>query len=145
MGLVGLDLLALGAGYTPSAPVTAYYPALAPLDRIVAGHALSLFAIELAKSRAVAEAERRLQGDLFDACRKGDLDEARRINDRLDPLVRAFYAPPFVDMHNRMKEALVVLGRLPAAHVRPPLTPIPERERDVIRAALAKTKLGVRP
>ena len=67
-----------------------------------------------------------LQADLFDACRKGDLEEARRINDRLDPLVRVFYAPPFVDMHNRMKEALVILGRIPAAHVRPPLTPIPD-------------------
>ena len=82
-----------------------------------------------------------LQADLFDACRKGDLDEARRINDRLDPLVRVFYAPPFVDMHNRMKEALVILGRLPAAHVRPPLTPIPEHEREAIRAALAGVRL----
>jgi purine catabolism regulator len=44
-----------------------------PLDRIVAGHALSLFAIELAKSRAVAEAERRLQGDLFDELVRGEL------------------------------------------------------------------------
>jgi 4-hydroxy-tetrahydrodipicolinate synthase len=78
-----------------------------------------------------------LQVDLFDACRKGDLEEARGINERLDPLVRVFYAPPFVDMHNRMKEALVVLGRLPAAHVRPPLTPIPAAEREAIRAALA--------
>lgn len=43
------------------------------LDRIVAGHALSLFAIELAKSRAVAEAERRLQGDFFDELAGGDL------------------------------------------------------------------------
>ena len=41
------------------------------LDRIVAGHALSLFAIELAKSRAVAEAERRLQGDFFDELARG--------------------------------------------------------------------------
>jgi purine catabolism regulator len=40
-------------------------------DRIVAAHALSLFAIELAKSRAVAEAERRLQGDFFDALAAG--------------------------------------------------------------------------
>ena len=79
-----------------------------------------------------------LQADLFDACRKGDLEEARRINDRLDPLVRVFYAPPFVDMHNRMKEALVILGRIPAAHVRPPLTPIPDAERHAIRAALAR-------
>jgi DNA-binding PucR family transcriptional regulator len=44
-----------------------------PLDRIVAGHALSLFAIELAKSRAVAEAERRLQGDFFDELVRGEL------------------------------------------------------------------------
>jgi len=43
------------------------------LDRIVAGHALSLFAIELAKSRAVAEAERRLQGDFFDSLAGGAL------------------------------------------------------------------------
>ena len=82
-----------------------------------------------------------LQADLFDACRKGDLEEARRINDRLDPLVRVFYAPPFVDMHNRMKEALVILGRIPAAHVRPPLTPIPDAERHAIRAALAGVRL----
>jgi 4-hydroxy-tetrahydrodipicolinate synthase len=39
-------------------------------------------------------------------------------------------------MHNRMKEALVLLGRLPAAHVRPPLTPVSEAERQAIRAAL---------
>src|SRR5207249_3916543 len=43
------------------------------LDRIVAGHALSLFAIELAKSRAVAEAERRLQGDFLDELARGGL------------------------------------------------------------------------
>ncbi|HXH84628.1 MAG TPA: dihydrodipicolinate synthase family protein, partial [Candidatus Tectomicrobia bacterium] len=37
-----------------------------------------------------------LQAELFAACQKGDLDGARAINDRLDPLVRVFYAPPFV-------------------------------------------------
>jgi len=42
-------------------------------DRIVTAHALSLFAIELAKSRAVADAERRLQGDFFDALAAGAL------------------------------------------------------------------------
>ena len=77
-----------------------------------------------------------LQAELFDACAKGDLDGARRVNDRLDPLVRVFYAPPFVDMHNRMKEALVLLGRIPAAHVRPPLTPVSAAEREAIRQAL---------
>ncbi len=82
-----------------------------------------------------------LQADLFAACGKGDVDGARRINDRLDPLVRVFYAPPFVDMHNRMKEALVLLGRIPAAHVRPPLTPVSGEEREAIRRALAEAGL----
>ena len=77
-----------------------------------------------------------LQAELFEACQKGDLDRAGRLNDRLDPLVRVFYAPPFVDMHNRMKETLVILGRIPAAHVRPPLTPVTEAERHHIRIAL---------
>ena len=81
------------------------------------------------------------QAELFEACQKGDLDGARRINDRLAPIVRVFYAPPFVDMHNRMKEALVLLGRIPAAHVRPPLTPIPSAERDAIRDALVASGL----
>jgi 4-hydroxy-tetrahydrodipicolinate synthase len=77
-----------------------------------------------------------LQAELFELCQKGDLDAARRVNDRLDPLVRVFYAPPFVDMHNRMKEALAILGRIPAAHVRPPLTPVSDAEREAIRAAV---------
>ncbi len=82
-----------------------------------------------------------LQVELFAAVQKGDLDGARRVNDRLDPLVRVFYAPPFVDMHNRMKEALVLLGRLPAAHVRPPLTPVGDAEREAIRRALVAAGL----
>jgi 4-hydroxy-tetrahydrodipicolinate synthase len=82
-----------------------------------------------------------LQAELFEACTKGDLDSARRLNDRLEPLVRVFYAPPFVDMHNRMKEALVLLGRIPAAHVRPPLTPVPPAEREAIRRALGAAGL----
>jgi 4-hydroxy-tetrahydrodipicolinate synthase len=82
-----------------------------------------------------------LHVELFEACQKGDLDGARRVNDRLDPLVRVFYAPPFVDMHNRMKEALVLLGRIPAAHVRPPLTPVSAAEREAIRNALVASGL----
>ncbi len=82
-----------------------------------------------------------LQAELFEACQKGDVDGARWINNRLDPLVRVFYAPPFVDMHNRMKEALVLLGRIPAAHVRPPLTPVSDAERQAIKRALAAAAL----
>jgi 4-hydroxy-tetrahydrodipicolinate synthase len=82
-----------------------------------------------------------LQAELYAAVRAGDLDRARRINDRLAPLVAVFYAPPFVDMHNRMKEALAILGRIPAAHVRPPLTPVSEDERHRIRLALREAGL----
>ncbi|MFL5737071.1 MAG: PucR family transcriptional regulator [Actinomycetota bacterium] len=50
--------------------------ALTQFDRIVAGHALSLVAIELAKARAVADAERRLQGDFFESLVRGDVSAA---------------------------------------------------------------------
>jgi 4-hydroxy-tetrahydrodipicolinate synthase len=65
-----------------------------------------------------------------------DLAEARRINDCIYPLARVFYREPWADMHNRMKEALVLLGRLPRAVVRPPLTRLARTEIDDIRAAL---------
>lgn len=82
-----------------------------------------------------------LQADLFAHVQRGDLKAARELNDRLDPLVRAFYAPPFLDMHNRMKEALVMLGRLSRAVVRPPLMPISEQERARIQGALRASGL----
>jgi 4-hydroxy-tetrahydrodipicolinate synthase len=82
------------------------------------------------------------QASLLAAVRAGRFEEARQINDRLAPLVSAFYAPPFVDMHNRMKEALALLGRIPAAHVRPPLTPVSDDERHRIRLALRASGLS---
>ena len=82
-----------------------------------------------------------LQASLYAAVKAGRLEEARAINERLIPLVNVFYAPPFVDMHNRMKEALALLGRIPAAHVRPPLTPVSDDERHRIRLALRETRL----
>jgi 4-hydroxy-tetrahydrodipicolinate synthase len=77
-----------------------------------------------------------LQARLFRAVQANDLAEARRINDRIYPLARAFYTDPFVDMHNRMKEALVLLGKLPRAVVRPPLVKISHAEIHRIREAL---------
>jgi len=47
-----------------------------------------------------------------------------------------FYSEPWVDMHNRMKEALVLLGKLPRAVVRPPLAKLAAEEIERIRAAL---------
>jgi len=77
-----------------------------------------------------------LQAALFRAVQANDLAEARRVNDRIYPLARVFYREPWADMHNRMKEALVLLGRLPRAVVRPPLTKLSQPEIDDIRAAL---------
>jgi len=82
-----------------------------------------------------------LQAELFAHVRVGDLEAARKVNERLEPLVSAFYAPPFVDMHNRMKEALAMLGRIRQAVVRPPLQPVDEAERARIRAALVRAGL----
>jgi 4-hydroxy-tetrahydrodipicolinate synthase len=77
-----------------------------------------------------------LQSALFQAVRRNDLAEARRLNDRIEPLARVFYSEPWVDMHNRMKEALVLLGRLPRAVVRPPLVKLEGAEIARIRQAL---------
>ena len=82
-----------------------------------------------------------LQAQLFRAVQANDLAEAKRINDRIYPMARVFYADPAVDMHNRMKEALVLLGRLPRAVVRPPLVKIGNDEIERIRLALIEAGL----
>jgi len=82
-----------------------------------------------------------LQAQLFHAVKVDDLAEARRLNDRIYPLARVFYADPWADMHNRMKEALVLLGRLPRAVVRPPLVKLSHAEIERIRAALVEASL----
>jgi 4-hydroxy-tetrahydrodipicolinate synthase len=79
--------------------------------------------------------------ELFEAVQKGDLPGARRVNDRLWPLTRVFYADPLVNMHNRMKVALEHLGRQPRAVVRPPLQPLGSEERASIVAAVREAGL----
>jgi 4-hydroxy-tetrahydrodipicolinate synthase len=82
-----------------------------------------------------------LQARLFRAVQNNDLAEAKRLSDRIEPTARVFYADPFVDMHNRMKEALVLLGKLPRAVVRPPLVKLERREIALIRQALVEAGL----
>ena len=82
-----------------------------------------------------------LQARLFRAVQANDLAEARRLNNRIYPTAEVFYADPFVDMHNRMKEALVLLGKLPRATVRPPLAKLSEAEIERIRTALVRAGL----
>ena len=78
---------------------------------------------------------------LFEAVRAGDLKRAQTINDRIYPTARCFYASPATDMHNRMKAALVLLGRLPRAVVRPPLTGLSEAEIGRVRTAIEEAGL----
>jgi 4-hydroxy-tetrahydrodipicolinate synthase len=82
-----------------------------------------------------------LQARLFRAVQKNDLLVAKRLNERIEATARVFYADPFVDMHNRMKEALVLLGKLPRAVVRPPLVKIERAEVMRIREALIEAGL----
>lgn len=82
-----------------------------------------------------------LQAALFRAVKANDLAAAKALNDRIYPLASAFYSQPWVDMHNRMKEALVLLGRLPRAVVRPPLVKIERAEIERIRKALIEAQL----
>jgi 4-hydroxy-tetrahydrodipicolinate synthase len=82
-----------------------------------------------------------LQAQLFRAVQGNDLATAKHLNDRIYPTARVFYAEPWADMHNRMKEALVLLGRLPRAVVRPPLVKLSRAEIDRIRDALVEAGL----
>ncbi len=82
-----------------------------------------------------------LQAQLFRAVQADELAAAKALNDRIYPLARVFYADPFVDMHNRMKEALVLLGRLPRAVVRPPLVKLGAAEIERIRVALLDAQI----
>ncbi len=82
-----------------------------------------------------------LQVELFEAVQGRDLARAQAVNERIYPLAQAFYTQPFLDMHNRMKECLVLLGKLDKAVVRPPLLKLPAAEIESLRTALGAAGL----
>ncbi len=82
-----------------------------------------------------------LQVALWRAVQSGDLAAAQAVNDRIYPTVRAFYRDPLLDMHNRMKESLVLLGRMGSAFVRPPLVKLPDSEIAEVRERLMEAGL----
>jgi 4-hydroxy-tetrahydrodipicolinate synthase len=73
---------------------------------------------------------------LFNAVQSNDLAGAKALADRIWHTSQVFYADPFGDMHNRMKEALVLLGRQERAVVRPPLVKLTATEIARIAEAL---------
>ncbi|HYM82059.1 MAG TPA: dihydrodipicolinate synthase family protein [Candidatus Limnocylindria bacterium] len=78
---------------------------------------------------------------LFEAVERSDIEAAHRLAERIFTLARVFYGDPFLDGHNRMKEALVLLDRVDEAHLRPPLQRISAHERERIAAAVAEARL----
>jgi len=95
---------------------------LGQFDRIVSSHALALLALELAKARAVSEAERRLKGDLLDQVLRGAMapGEARLALERVGfdlgrPLAVAVFAGPTQSAESLALAAEEVLSRLDGA------------------------------
>jgi 4-hydroxy-tetrahydrodipicolinate synthase len=82
-----------------------------------------------------------LQVALFEAVRDNDFALAKALAERVWRTTEVFYADPFADMHNRMKEALVSLGRLDKAVVRPPLVKLGAAE--IARLAEAMRAAGI--
>jgi 4-hydroxy-tetrahydrodipicolinate synthase len=82
-----------------------------------------------------------LQASLLASAWAQDWEGAARVYERIQKLTAVVYRDPMVDMYTRMKEQLVMLGRIDRAVSRPPLLPIDAAERDVLRQALADAEL----
>ena len=82
-----------------------------------------------------------IQVELFNAVKAKNLESAQIINDQIFPLAQAFYSPPFLDMHNRMKEVLVLTGRMEEAIVRPPLMKLSSEEINKLKKAIQLSKI----
>jgi 4-hydroxy-tetrahydrodipicolinate synthase len=74
--------------------------------------------------------------EIFEHAQSGNLSKARDSYFRILSLVHVIYQPPAFRYYSRMKEAMVMLGMLKEATVRPPLMPITDSERSALREAL---------
>lgn len=82
-----------------------------------------------------------LQVEMIESVKRREYDEAFEISRRISPLADVIFMPPVRNYRARLKEALVMLGVLKKAYVRPPLTPISEAERKAVRNALTESGL----
>jgi 4-hydroxy-tetrahydrodipicolinate synthase len=83
----------------------------------------------------------REQVEMLAAWRRGDIESARALGARLQPLADVIFAAPVTDYRARTKEALAMLGVFDCTYVRPPLLPVDEAERAAIRRALERAGL----
>lgn len=82
-----------------------------------------------------------LQAAIFGAVRDNRLDIASTLYQRIQLLTASVYRPPMADMYTRIKEQLVMLGRIESAVSRPPLLPVSEDERRLLRKALIDAQM----
>jgi 4-hydroxy-tetrahydrodipicolinate synthase len=74
---------------------------------------------------------------LYRAVQRGDLDAARAIHERVQPLASAIYGtPPYGHATARLKLCMELLGVWPDGRPLPPLGPLPPEERARLRAGL---------
>ncbi len=83
----------------------------------------------------------REQADMIEAWRAGRIEEAQQLGDRVQRLADVVFGAPVANYRARLKEGLAMLGVLDGAHVRPPLQPIPDREREQLRQTLNEVGL----
>jgi 4-hydroxy-tetrahydrodipicolinate synthase len=83
----------------------------------------------------------REQVDMIRAWQDGRTDEAMALGRRVQRLADVVFAPPVGDYRVRLKECLRILGVLDSAHVRRPLLPVSDSERDHLKAVLTEVGL----
>jgi 4-hydroxy-tetrahydrodipicolinate synthase len=81
------------------------------------------------------------QVEMIEAWRAGEIDRARELGARVQRLADVVFARPVANYRARLKEALVMLGVLENAYVRPPLIPIGDGERRLLRETLEEVGL----
>jgi 4-hydroxy-tetrahydrodipicolinate synthase len=81
------------------------------------------------------------QVEMLDAWRARDLDRAFELGARVQALCDAIFASPVRNYRARLKHALVRLGVIDHAFVRPPLMPLEPAETDAVDLALKEAGL----
>jgi 4-hydroxy-tetrahydrodipicolinate synthase len=76
------------------------------------------------------------QVEMHQALRDQNLQKASDLGRRLQTLSDVIFAAPVRDYRARLKHALVQLGVVAEAHVRPPLLPLGQHERERVELAL---------
>lgn len=81
------------------------------------------------------------QIDMHRMAMEGKPKEGQEIWERIRPLEETIFAVPVRDYRARMKAALVEIGVIDSAIMRPPLFEVDAREKEAIRAELKKLKM----